>query len=90
MLPITPANMCAMPTAKVGAPPVRPTIVISPTDAARSRIWSAVTGKPRAVTCCVTVAMSPFMLIAKYCPGSSVAAAIKAMMPTIISVIIPP
>ncbi len=49
-----------------------------------------VTGKPSAETCWVTATASPFMLIAKYCPGSRAHAAMMAMMPTHISVIIAP
>jgi hypothetical protein len=51
--------MCAMPTAKVGAPPVRPTIVFSPTLSARSCISAVVTGKPSAVTFAVTASACP-------------------------------
>ena len=39
-----PASMWAIPTAKVGAPPVRPIMVFSPTLAARSAICAGVTG----------------------------------------------
>ena len=79
-----------MPTANVGAPPVRPIIVFSPTLAARSLICVVVTGKPSALTLAVIAAGSPFMLMAKYSPGSIAQAAISAMMPTHISVTIAP
>ena len=79
-----------MPTANVGAPPVRPTMVFSPTLEARSAIWASVTGKPSAVTFATTAAGSPFILIAKYSPGAIAQAAMSAIMPTHISVIIAP
>ena len=85
-----PANIWAMPTAKVGAPPVRPTMVFSPTLAARSDICSGVTAKPRVLTLAVTAVTSPFMLIAKYSPGSIAQAAINAISPTTISVTMAP
>ena len=79
-----------MPTANVGAPPVRPTIVFSPTLAASAVMSAGVTGKPSAVTFAVTASAVPAMLIAKYCPGSIAHAAISAMIPTHISVTIAP
>ena len=82
--------MCAMPTAKVGAPPVRPTIFFSPTLAASADISPVVTGKPRAVTLAVTTSGVPAILMAKYWPGSIAHAAMRAMMPTHISVTIAP
>ena len=85
-----PPNMCAMPSAKVGAPPVRPIILCSPTLAANCAICAGVTGKPSAVTCAVTAAAAPFILMAKYSPGCMTHAAISAMTPTSISVIMAP
>ena len=51
---------------------------------------AGVTGKPSAEMCRVTAAASPFMLIAKYSPGAIAQAAMTAMTPTHISVIIAP
>ena len=79
-----------MPTAKVGAPPVLPINVLSPTDLAKSAICFSLTGKPNAVICCTTAAGSPRRLIAKYSPGGMAHAATKASTPTHISVIIAP
>ena len=62
----------------------------SPTSVASADIWASVTGKPRSVIFLTTAAGSPFMLIAKYSPGTIVQAATRAMMPTSISVIIAP
>ena len=45
--PNAPLKMCAMPTASDGAPPVRPSSVFSPTDAASALICSGVTVKPQ-------------------------------------------
>ena len=42
-------KMCAMPTAKAGAPPVRLKSVCSPTACARAAMSAAVTGNPQAV-----------------------------------------
>jgi hypothetical protein len=86
----TPESIWAMPSAKVGAPPARPTIVRSPTLEARAAMSAGVTAKPRALMCCVTVATSPFTLIAKYSPGAIEQAAMTAMTPTHISVIMAP
>ena len=87
---VKPANMCAMPTANVGAPPVRPTIVFSPTLAASAAMSAGVTAKPSAVILAVTTSAVPAILMAKYWPGSIAHAAMSAMMPTHISVIIAP
>ena len=86
----TPANILAIPTAKVGAPPVRPNMVVSPTLAASAFICASVTGNPCAVIEVTTSAGVPFMLIAKYSPGDIEQAAIRASMPTSISVIMAP
>lgn len=84
------AKIWAIPTANVGAPPVRPIIVFSPTDSAKSAICFSVTGKPSDVTCSTTAAASPRMFIAKYSPGGMAQAATSASTPTHISVIIAP
>ena len=84
------AKIWAMPTAKVGAPPVRPIMECSPTDRARSSICFSVTGNPISVTRCTTAAGSPRRLMAKYSPGGMAQAAIRASTPTHISVIIAP
>ena len=65
----TRANMCAMPTAKVGAPPARLNIVCSPRLWARSDISASVTGKPAAETFATTSVGVPLVLMAKYSPG---------------------
>src|ERR1022692_989364 len=74
----------------VGAPPARPTIVFSPMPDATAAMSAGVTANPSAVMCWVTAATSPFMLIAKYSPGRIEHAAMTAMTPTHISVIIAP
>ena len=51
---------------------------------------AAVTGNPRDVMCWVTVPTLPFTLIAKYSPGRIEHAAMIAITPTHISVIIAP
>ncbi len=79
-----------MPSAKVGAPPARPIIVFSPTLEASAAMSAGVTAKPSAVMCEVTATTSPFTLIAKYSPGAIEQAAMTAMTPTHISVIIAP
>src|SRR5213078_839846 len=86
----TRANMCAMPTANVGAPPARPNIVFSPRSCAKIDICSSVTGNPAADTFATTSLGAPFALIAKYSPGCKTHAAIMAINATIISVIIAP
>jgi len=65
-------------------------MVFSPTLAARSAICVSVTGNPRAVMFAVTVAAGPVTLTAKYSPGCIAHAAMSAMMPTHISMIIAP
>ncbi|NBS49825.1 MAG: hypothetical protein EBS97_04330 [Verrucomicrobia bacterium] len=84
------AKICAIPTAKVGAPPVRPIIVFSPTAPAKSAICRSVTGNPSAVIVSTTAAGSPRRLIAKYSPAGIEQAATRAKTPTHISVIIAP
>lgn len=75
---------------KVGAPPARPNIVVSPRFVASSCIPSSVTGKPAALIRVTTSAGAPLVLIAKYSPGSITQAAIIAMSATIISTTIAP
>ena len=82
--------MCAIPTAKVGAPPARLNIVDSPKFVASDCICGSVTGKPAAETFATTSVGVPFVLIAKYSPGCSTHAAIIAISATIISVTIAP
>ena len=71
-----------MPTASVAAPPVRPNNVFSPKPAARVFICSTVTGKFKALILATVAAGSPLMFMLKYTPGSSVQAAMSAMMAT--------
>ena len=79
--------MLAMPTANDGAPPVRANRVASPISAASAFIWSSVTGKPQLLTF-ATASMGRLptipagLLMAKYTPGSSSAAAINAVSAT--------
>jgi hypothetical protein len=82
--------MCAIPTAKVGAPPARLNMVDSPRFVASLCISGSVTGNPAAETFATTSAGAPFVLIAKYSPGCSTHAAIIAVKATIISVTIAP
>ena len=83
-------NMCAIPTANVGAPPARPNIVFSPRPAARFCMSVSVTGKPAAEIFATTSDGAPLVLIAKYSPGCRTQAAIIAISATIISVTIAP
>ena len=86
----TRANMCAIPTANVGAPPARLNMVLSPRSVASAFICCSVTGKPDALTFATTSLGVPLALIAKYSPGCSTQAAIIAMSATIISVTMAP
>ena len=85
-------NIMAMPTAKVGAPPVFPMSVGSFISAARFCISARVTGKPAALTrsmtawCTATVGGSAGVLMAKYWPGWRAQAAMMALSATSISV----
>ena len=84
-----------MPTASVGAPPVRDMMVASPTSRAVWVRMSGVTGKPHEVITCAactgSVPISPAPLfMAKYTPGWITVAAIIAMMATSDSISIPP
>ena len=67
---MVPLKMCAMPTARVGAPPVRVSSVSSPTLRASGCIWPRSSGKPQCVmvaAACSAVAptMPAGLLIAK-------------------------
>ena len=72
-------NMCAIPTAKVGAPPARPNIVFSPRSAASCFIPCSVTGNPAALIFATTSVGAPLVLMAKYSPGCKTQAAIIAI-----------
>jgi hypothetical protein len=65
-------------------------MVDSPRFVARVCISFSVTGNPAAETFATTSVGVPFVLIAKYSPGSKTHAAIIAIKATIISVIIAP
>ncbi|MNC86580.1 hypothetical protein D3C83_22520 [compost metagenome] len=76
-----------MPTARLGAPPVRDSRVASPICAASVSSCCGVTMKPHCATACAALsAVVPRTagptFIAKKTPGSSVAAAIIAITPT--------
>ena len=45
-------------------------------------MWSTVTGKPSALTLATVAAASPFTFMLRYTPGSSVQAAMSAIMAT--------
>src|SRR3954468_22179624 len=87
---VTRENMCAMPTANVGAPPARPNMVFSPRSTANFSMPASVTGNPAALILLTTSVGAPLVLIAKYSPGWRTQAAIIAMSATIISVTIAP
>ena len=84
-----------MPTASVGAPPVRDRMVDSPTWAA---IWSSITGvtvKPQpemasAASLVVEPIRAAGLLSAKYTAGSSTEAAISAIIATKLSISMAP
>ena len=87
--------MCAIPIAKVGAPPVRERIVVSPTSLASKLKVSGVTTKPKlrtasAADSTVVPRTAAGALIAKYTPGSSTVAQIIAIMATNDSINMPP
>ena len=69
-------------TANVAAPPVRPKSVFSPSCAASPFIWSSVTGMFKALSFATVATGSPFRFMLKYKPGSSVQAAMRAMIAT--------
>lgn len=93
--PAMAAKICAMPTARVGAPPAREMMVLSPTSLA---VWvssSGVTTKPHWLTVAAALsAVVPItaagLFIAKYTPGSMMLAATSAMMATKDSISMPP
>src|ERR1043166_5982913 len=85
--PMTRAKMFAMPTARVGAPPVRPNIDDSPMLRASPAISSTVTGYPQLLTSATATsgaapAMPGGLLMENHTPGLSVPAAINAMTAT--------
>src|SRR5581483_4465713 len=89
------AKMLAMPTANAGAPPVRFSMVFSPTAAARALMSAAETGNPQPeIVVAAAAALSPTipagLLMAKYKPGCSTHAAMIAMMATNDSAIMAP
>ena len=93
--PINWDRMCAMPTARVGAPPVRDRIEPSPTSLAICVSASGVTTKPHwLITVAALSGVVPIraagLFMAKYTPGSSAQAAMSAMMATKLSQIIEP
>ena len=84
-----------MPTAKVGAPPVRERIDSSPTSCAICVSISGVTTKPQdEIVCAACTAVVPItaaeLLSAKYTPGSNTAAATNAITATKDSINIAP
>ena len=84
-----------MPTASVGAPPARATIVDSPTAFAVEVSMSGVSRKPQLETVCATASgvvpsTAAGLFIAKYTPGSITEAAISAIIATNDSISIAP
>ena len=84
-----------MPTASDGAPPVRASSVVSPTEAASAFICSGVTANPHVRMVSAAASSEPprvasGALMAKYTPGSSTAAAQSAITATNDSISIPP
>src|SRR5690606_41637598 len=84
-----------MPTARVGAPPARESIALSPMSAAVAVSTSGVTLRPQLLTTWAALAGSvPItaagLFMAKYTPGSMVAAATIAMIATNDSISMPP
>src|SRR4051812_22279212 len=87
-------NICAIPSANAGAPPVRLKSVSSPTLLARLDMSAAVIGKFHEEIIAVAAVGEPpttpaGLLMAKYAPGLSVQAATMAMMATNDSAAIP-
>src|SRR5437870_1281363 len=88
---LTLAKICAIPTARDGAPPERAMSVCSPIWAASWCMMSGVTTNPAWLKTCDACARPVgVVFIAKYTPGSSVQAAIIAMTPTNDSISMPP
>jgi hypothetical protein len=87
--------MCAIPTARLGAPPVRDRRELSPTCRASVSISPGARVKPHcwiaaaALAAVVPIALAG-ALIAKYTPGVSTQAAMSAMIATSDSVSIAP
>src|SRR5260370_31193093 len=80
-------KMCAIPTAKAGAPPVGLKRFCSPTALASEAISVAEMGKPHEVIVLVAISgvlptIPAGLLMAKYWPGIIVQAAIVAIMAT--------
>src|SRR5690349_16595821 len=85
--PSTPEKMCAIPTASVGAPPVRPSRLDSCTSLAAAASSAGVIWKPSVATYWaaasgVAPSADSGVLMAKYRPGSSAHAAMSAMTAT--------
>ncbi|MNN86558.1 hypothetical protein D3C81_2039900 [compost metagenome] len=88
-------RICAIPTARVGAPPARARMVVSPMSCATACSASGVIAKPQLETTCATEATSlpttaAGLFIAKYTPGSITDAATMAMIATNDSISMPP
>ncbi|MNP72225.1 hypothetical protein D3C76_1687320 [compost metagenome] len=88
-------RICAIPTARVGAPPARASTVCSPMSRAVASSCSGVIRKPQLLTVCATDATSApttaaGLFMAKYTPGSITEAATMAMMATNDSISMPP
>jgi hypothetical protein len=84
-----------MPTASVGAPPVRERMVCSPIERAVFSRSAGVITKPHWLIAAAADSTVPpitalGLFSAKYTPGSSVVAAISAITPTNDSVSMPP
>jgi len=87
--------MVAIPTARLGAPPVRDSRVASPIWRASASICPGCRVKPhcaivRAAVSAVGPRVPAGTFIAKYTAGSSVAAAMMAIRPTNDSISMPP
>ncbi|MNR24989.1 hypothetical protein D3C85_1421060 [compost metagenome] len=88
-------RICAIPTARVGAPPARARMVVSPMSWATACSASGVIAKPQPLTACATATTSPpttagGLFMAKYTPGSITEAATIAMIATNDSISMPP
>ncbi|MNY11786.1 hypothetical protein D3C86_1448340 [compost metagenome] len=88
-------RICAIPTARVGAPPARARMVVSPISWATACSASGVIAKPQLLTVCATATASApttaaGLFMAKYTPGSITEAATMAMIATNDSISMPP
>ncbi|MCY1440920.1 hypothetical protein D9M71_572140 [compost metagenome] len=88
-------RICAIPTARVGAPPARARMVCSPMSLATASSASGVIAKPQLLTVCATDTTSApttaaGLFMAKYTPGSITEAATMAMIATNDSISMPP